>query len=146
MRERQSIDRKGWPSGPWDNEPDRFEWRSQGFPCLAARSHVGAWCGYVAVPHGHPWHGKGYADIDTNAHGGLTYSGSCTGRICHIPEPGESDNVWWLGFDCAHAGDLYPGGHPLFTDHPWIYRTLDYVRAEVDALALHAAGQLPAAQ
>ena len=28
---------------------------------------------------------------------------------CHIPLPGESDNVWWLGFDCGHYMDVQPG-------------------------------------
>ena len=29
--------------------------------------------------------------------------------ICHIPDQGEPDDVWWLGFDCLHGGDLAPG-------------------------------------
>src|SRR5215510_304522 len=32
-------------------------------------------------------------------------------HICHTPSPGEPDNVWWLGFDCCHLGDLYPKTH-----------------------------------
>lgn len=54
------IDRTGWPSGPWDDEPDRVEWRDEatGLPCLALRNDMfGSWCGYVAVPPGHPVHG-----------------------------------------------------------------------------------------
>lgn len=29
-------------------------------------------------------------------------------HICHKVEPGETDDVWWLGFDCAHLGDFSP--------------------------------------
>lgn len=29
--------------------------------------------------------------------------------ICHLPAPDEPDDVWWFGFDCAHAGDIIPG-------------------------------------
>lgn len=28
--------------------------------------------------------------------------------ICHIPSAGEPDNIWWFGFDCAHASDYAP--------------------------------------
>jgi hypothetical protein len=29
--------------------------------------------------------------------------------ICHVPDEGEPDDLWWFGFDCAHAGDFTPG-------------------------------------
>lgn len=29
--------------------------------------------------------------------------------ICHVPGEGEPDDVWWFGFDCAHASDFCPG-------------------------------------
>lgn len=32
-------------------------------------------------------------------HGGLTYSDRCHDDICHVPAPGEPDDVWWFGFD-----------------------------------------------
>ena len=95
--------------GFWDMEPDFLEFRASGFPCILVRSGLGAWCGYVGVPPGHPWHSKGYDDVEANVHGGLTYAEPCTGVVCREPQPGESDNVWWLGFDCAHSGDIVPG-------------------------------------
>jgi len=106
----------------------------------------GNWCGYVAVPPGHPAHGKGYDDVDVRVHGGLTYTGLCSGHICHVPEPGEPDDVYWLGFDCHHCNDLAPafhmrgkeiGCHGDPTDE---YRDLEYVEAECASLAaqLHA--------
>lgn len=105
--------REDWGKGPWLNEPDRVEWRMPELPglvCLAARGPSGSWCGYVAVPPGHPLHGKGYEDVSCSVHGGLTFADRCQpgGLICHVPAPGEPDDVWWLGFDCAHGGDYSP--------------------------------------
>lgn len=136
-------DRTGWPSGPWDNEPDKMQWadKNTGLPCLAVRNFSGAWCGYVGVPDTHPMHGAHYDEVNADAHGGLTFSGACRPGaeehgICHIPEPGEPDNVWWLGFDCAHLGDKCPQPRfhgPEFDDE--VYRTLEYVQAECTRLA-----------
>jgi hypothetical protein len=53
-------------------------------------------CGYVALPQGHPLHGKEYDEIDDKindvAHFGLTYSNL-------------EGNDWVIGFDCNHAFD-----------------------------------------
>jgi hypothetical protein len=138
----QPIDRTGWASGPWDDEPDRVEWRHvSGLPCLANRNRTGSWCGYVAVPSGHPAYGQPYRNIDVDVHGDLTYSHSCHGDICHVPQSGESDDVWWLGFDCAHLGDYTPGVAAAlrlvgYNDpDPSDYCTLAYVQAETNRLA-----------
>jgi hypothetical protein len=123
-----------------DNEHHADE--ATGLPCLIKRGPVGALCGYVAVPEGHPWYRVHYFDVTPhpNVHGELTYASHCqegddpAQTICHIPEPGEPDNVWWLGFDCAHAGDLtpLPGCYRGSGD---AYRTLAYVEAECARLA-----------
>jgi hypothetical protein len=66
---------------------------------------------------------------------------SSTG-ICHVPDAGEPDNVWWFGFDCHHAFDRAPGFRldlpaglqlQLFKDAH--YRNLAYVEAETTRLA-----------
>jgi len=154
----EPIDKSTWGDGPWQTEPDRAEWEHAGLPCLAVRHESsGHWCGYAAVPPGHPLHGKGYDDVDVDAHGGLTYASACSGHVCHVPKPGEPDDVWWFGFDCAHAGDytrIAFAYRALFGrpekpyDHDeairlqaqsWsaaeVYRTLDYVREQANALA-----------
>jgi hypothetical protein len=119
----------GWPAGPWDNEPDRIEFEHVGLPCLMNRTGLGYWRGYVAVPPGHPLHGKDY-DIEVDVHG----------AICHVPKPGEPDDVWWFGFDCAHYDDASPGMDALrlkygnFGRHGR-YRDKTYVEAEVRSLA-----------
>lgn len=138
------VDRDGWPAGPWDSEPDRLEWRDERavpvLPCIIVRNDLGGLCGYVGVPAGHPWHGKDYdgQGVVADVHGGLTYANECAGHVCHAPRPGESDDTWWLGFDCVHSGDLAPGmmryrsGGSVRGDS---YRDVTYVRAEIARLA-----------
>lgn len=135
-----------WGQGPWMEEPDRIEWTDEetGYPCLLTRNHdMGNLCGYVAVPKGHPYYHKTYNEIGhkISAHGGLTYSRACQGHICHEPEPGEPDNVWWFGFDCAHASqDLIPGMRRMQETmknkyfNP-TYKDLNYVIEEIVDLA-----------
>lgn len=113
-----TVDKSGWGPGPWQDEPDKEQWAdgATGYACLLKRGPVGALCGYVGVPAGHPWHGVGYDDIEPypEVHGGLTYSSLCQEgpegeTICHVAAPGEPEPLWWLGFDCAHAFDTWPG-------------------------------------
>jgi len=151
---RPDIDKRPWGAGPWQDEPDRVEWEHAGLPCLALRNHYGNWCGYAAVPPGHPLHRKPYDEVDVSVHGGLTYASLCADAICHVPKPGEPEDVWWFGFDCGHAGDFSPQMHAFLSsrgrreqpyDHAGavaagrfdveVYRTLDYVQDETNHLA-----------
>ena len=136
-----------WPRGPWDDEPDKIQWIDDitGLPCLIHRNRMGALCGYVGVPEDHPVYKKHYDEHHFTVHGGLTYGDLCAEGddpsigICHIPEPGEPDNVYWLGFDCGHLGDLspnfenivYPGEFPKD-----VYRDVGYVKQECTQLAV----------
>lgn len=148
------IKREGWGPGPWDGECDKIQWLDQRtqLPCLLCRSPVsGGWCGYVGVSKGHPLFEKPYIEIeaDLDVHGGLTFTDHCHegGRICHLVEEGEDDNVWWLGFDCNHALDRAPGleavlrksdpvlGPTLWPDPAAHYWTMLEVRTEVENLA-----------
>lgn len=78
---------------------------------------IGYRCGYVRIPEGHPWHSTGYDDIEAadggfvDVHGGLTYAA-----------PDTEDGSWWLGFDCAHAGDA---PDPLLPGYERLYRGFD---------------------
>lgn len=129
--------------GPWAGEPGRVDWRHDGMPCLLRRNRMGVWCGYVAVPPGHPLHGAGHDVPGVSVHGGLTYSARCDGAegigICHVPGPGESGDVWWFGFDCAHGGDAIPSmpefGVWASEGQQAAYRDLAYARAETEHLA-----------
>lgn len=138
--DRGTIRRDGWPSGPWDDEPDKERWRDPetGLPCLILRSSYGHLCGYVGVAEGHQAYGMKYHDVyglfpergepgHLAVHGGLTFS------------DGDPDGVWWLGFDCSHAYDVCPGlrpGLPGTTIPSSAYRDWAYVRGEVSKLAL----------
>lgn len=138
-----TIDKSDWPDGPWKDEPDRLDFAHVGYACLLLRNDsLGQWCGYVGIDKQHPYYGKGYDDCDVDVHGGLTYAEKCDGqRICHIPASGMPDDVWWLGFDCGHFGDLSPGMLALLRDAgipnliPETYRTFDYVKSQTEWLA-----------
>lgn len=159
-----TIDKSGWPEGPWHSEPDKEQWQDPetGMPCLLVRNRMGALCGYVGVDEAHPWHKKAYNEClnpDCNhedycgyenapegkvgVHGGLTYSDICmegpeAETICHVPGPGEPDPVWWFGFDTAHAGDLCPrdlADERLRHLAHGTYRTCEYVKKECADLA-----------
>jgi hypothetical protein len=124
------YDKSRWRKGVWDQEPDRLEWREEGFPCLIVRNSSGALCGYVGVPPGSPYHGLDYDDVDISVHGGLTYAQGCDedSPICHVPLAGEPDNVWWLGFDCLHSGDLAP-------DFGFgTYKDISFVKQEISGM------------
>ena len=150
-----TIDRAalGWPSGPWDGEPDKVQWpdAATGLPCLAVRhGRRGNWCGYVGVPEGHRCYGADYSSDCTNdleVHGGITFGDKCqpgedeSRGVCHVPGAGEPE-VWWLGFDCAHAWDWSPGeekdaerGYPFLRLSDQVYRALPYVQRQCAALA-----------
>ena len=164
-----TIDKTEWGPGEWQAEPDKISWTDEttGLPCLIVRNRGGALCGYVGVAPGHPWHGIGYdehvgpsCDAEwcyehtpngfASAHGGLTYASGCQhgaaedSGICHIPEPGQSDNVWWFGFDTAHNGDLCPAHLKYGARIAWeTYKTVAYVTAEVARLAVQIAAVQP---
>jgi hypothetical protein len=173
---RPALNRRGIPAvdGPWMAEPDKVHWidPATDMDCLAVRNPMGAWCGYVGLPPGHPWHGVNYSgcaqrsaacdedwaycdhspDAQVTVHGGLTFADRCGESekgegygICHVPLPGRPHDVWWLGFDCNHAGDMspYDAAQAEHYNHRWPYglidgdryRDLAYVKAETASLA-----------
>ncbi len=118
-KEYRTIDKHEWPRGEWDDEPDKIQWRDPdtGLPCLFKRQTMCHLCGYVGIPPSHALYGKDCGDADADelaVHGGITYGAPCgegpeSESVCHVPGEGEEENVWWLGFDCAHAWDFSPG-------------------------------------
>lgn len=158
-----------WGPGPWENEPDKVQWtdKTTGLPCLAVRNHYGAWCGYVGVDESHPAYLMNYDSVDVSVHGGLTFADMCQEEapeghgVCHIPGPGEPDQVWWLGFDCGHFRDYMPAFYleepgktiqaEMEAQYPELahagralhetYRTLHYVMGKVRDLAKQLAAQ-----
>lgn len=141
---------RGWPAGEWDDEPDKVHWIDEetDMDCLIVRNGLGGLCGYVAVTEDHPFYGKDYDDVDVEVHGGLTFASKCQEHVtedhgvCHVPAPGRSDNVWWLGFDCAHLGDACPGmiqyRNEISDSKLWdrdTYKNIAYVKNEIRLLA-----------
>lgn len=146
--------------GAWNREPNRVIWKHAGLDCLMVR-HARSlhWCGYVGVKPGHPCYGKSYDEVqsgiwdyeksdysspavvpDLEVHGGLTYSQSCNEVVCHFTDD-PKDETWWLGFDCAHSGDLSPASAYWSRSHGFkstfedTYKELDHVKAETERLA-----------
>lgn len=143
------VEQREVPPGPWHDEPDHVDFEHAGHACILHRGPAGAWCGYVAVPPGHPWHGRDFNwdnGVDADVHGGLTYAARCQGSICHVAKPGDPDDVWWLGFDCNHHGDLdlqkvteSNGRESVYDGYFWLtYRTVEYARRETEQLAEQA--------
>lgn len=139
------VARATWPSGPWNDEPNRIEWSYGGVACLALRMPTGAWSGYIGVAPGHPWYGLDEGELcEVKVHGGVTLTCACdTLRCCHVDQSCEPA-LWWIGFACLHAGDLSPievawlisaGFQPV--SH-WGYRDVRFITNEVDALAQEA--------
>jgi len=112
-----------------DGEPDRVTWLSAtGYPCIAQRNLLGAWCGYVGVREGHP----GLNNESIHVHGGVTFSGfpgQWPQSLC------SADPNHYIGFDCNHLGDKAPGIEHFLRDESDVYRDLAYARAECEKLA-----------
>jgi hypothetical protein len=117
---------------PWENEPSRKEWTANGLKCLVLRvvDGGGHLCGYVAVPKGHPAYGRDYNELNVDVHGGLTFGSMGEGKY-------HPEGHYWLGFDCAHSGDLSPfyaekyGG----SSASGVYRDMAYVTEQTESLA-----------
>ena len=104
-------------------------------------------CGYVGVDETHPLFDVYYDDAPNfKVHGGLTYSDFCMEGhgnveeegICHLPAEGETDRVWWFGFDCNHSGDhppLYADDHEYIRNTQSSYKNIDYVKSNCSQLA-----------
>lgn len=152
-----------WMSEPddlqWVDEVTECECR------IIRNSHSGGLNGYVRVKEEHPWYGLEYTarvaikpvsaetsvedigiinvvcrllkqvDEDPSrlyeiaeavaVHGGLTFSGELRGF-----------GGWWFGFDNHHAWDYAPGMPLIFGDEDCVYRDIDYVKENVNRLAL----------
>lgn len=141
------IDKTTWGPGPWQSEPDRVEFVLGGLQCLALRMRSsGNWCGYVAVPESHPWHGRGYSEVVPHHPGAMDREDADVSPIAILAAAGmgttdeengraqidllidvhggltfsgERDGfpgLHFFGFDCGHAGDLSPAIHGRYPD------------------------------
>ncbi len=80
----------------------------KGYEYLITFTSHGTRCGYVALKPEETEiflaesEGESYYYPDLNCHGGLTFFGEEHGAKDLLPTP---CNDFWVGFDCAHAGD-----------------------------------------
>ncbi len=73
-------------------------------------------------------------DMAINVHGGITYSANSLYGI----EDGLLGELWWFGFDTAHAGDLKPFQNDIDRKYQHYYdeyRDFEYVKKETISLA-----------
>lgn len=149
-------DRSKWNAGPWDQEPEDFVvFFHVDVPCVLARNHMGAWCGYAGVNQPHWLYGKEDSElyeygINPWVHGGITWNNSLPGAE-HLLEKDlqlqleisaavtkkdisriDPDATWFFGFDCSHGGDLNPHG---IMESYGDYRTLAYAYLNTVRLA-----------
>jgi len=128
-----TIPTEKWSDGPWNHESSLVQFVSHGFPCVVLRTFSGYLCGYVGVPKDNPFAQGLLAPESLSVHGGVTW------REFYDSKPGPFANeLFWIGFDCAHSGDLSPGLEFSLRTHSGshvIYRNIDYVTAECIALA-----------
>lgn len=147
-REYRTLKKDDWGPGPWMKEPDKAQWidEATGLDCLIVRQpRAGHLCGYVGVPPGHVLYEKDWQEADEllDMHGGCTFSRFCQPHetedsgICHVPGPGRPDQVWWIGFDCAHSGDFSPG--LLIGLNHCTYKPFEYVQKQCADLAAQLA-------
>lgn len=138
--------------------------------CVQRMNYSGALNGYVAVPSDHPLYEKDYdyevevteepafngniiglfaaalkedrrektypLSLSIQCHGGLTFASHDLSGI----ELGLFGDVWWFGFDTAHADDLKPFLNEIDLkystyDSENIYRDFEYVTEETKRLA-----------
>jgi hypothetical protein len=144
------IDKSTWADGPWKDEPDEVRFRHYGYECYLIRHPaMGAWWCQVAIPPSDPL----FAEIPRDRRPGIPaalslalYVAVAHGGLVALPgvvtEDGEE--VWVVGFDCAHCFDLCPGpaalpkspiGQLLGFPRLETYRTLEYARQQTEKLA-----------
>ena len=115
----------------WKDEPNILDFEYKGYKCRILRNQSNCLCGYVGVKDSSKFYYQDYDDCYINVHGGLTYSDS------HCPMNHENDQymylgLWWLGFDCAHAGDLIPSIMRAYSDVGDTYKDIGFVRGEIE--------------
>ena len=113
-----------------EREGDENSFEYKGYKCHIRRvgmPYRGHLCGYIEIPADHELYEMDYDEIEDKyqgllpAHGGLTFSDFI-------------DNNYWIGFDCAHYGDLDPvyiKGFENFRDKQVVYRDMDYVAKNI---------------
>jgi hypothetical protein len=125
-------------------EGDCLDWTDSvtGYDCAIRRvGTLGHLCGYVRVPETHPYYNKQIMDTDLDnfqVHWGLTFDGKMDFVQDDYTLSKDNREGHWIGFDCAHSGDLYPPNILKYNENipsHEVYRTMEYVKKECENLA-----------
>lgn len=107
-----------------EEEGNRKEIEYRGVKGLILRvspDNLGHLCGYVRIEEDV----QGYYHLDLEVHGGVTFSGQL-----------EGEEGYWVGFDCAHAGDITPmadeGFNVILAGEGYTYKNMDYVENQIE--------------
>lgn len=131
------INKDSWPDGPWKNEIDTQFWKHKsGFYCLIHRHPwMGHLCGYIGSKRRRDvWKRNKVGRCDELViHGGITFG---PGDLNILPK--IMDNIWWIGFDCAHNGDIMPYSvtysvNRKYTEHD-AYKNISFVKKQIYGL------------
>lgn len=113
-----------------EQEGNEKDFNYKGYGCHIRRvgiPYMGHLCGYIEIPRTHNLYEKDYDtiekiyDYELPAHGSLTFSGYV-------------NNEYWIGFDCAHVGDLLPMfvGEDIYTPVKTdTYKTMEFVENNI---------------
>lgn len=120
----------------WETEPDKVELEYLGLKCwVLRRQGMKHLCGYVELPPESSLNDLASItwDSDLEVHGGVTFEGKL-----------EVDDLRkYVGFDCAHAGDIVPGMRDSGDTHYSTYKSVEYVTSECKKLAEQINATLP---
>lgn len=75
-------------------------------PAVAIRTWAGHWCGYVGLSLYETEDSMDNYKLFPTVHGGITFTSHCPLRDSCVGLPNA--NLWWIGFDCGHYGDMSP--------------------------------------
>jgi len=132
--------------GRWDDEPSLLDFTYREYACRITRHMLGALNGYVAIDVDHAFHAVDYFDVNVSVHGGVTYASYelpltaitdvLNNKEIYIKSPylNVSKRAWWVGFDCAHAGDIIPKMSRGIQDIMDTYKDIEFVKAELKQL------------
>ena len=105
-------------------------------PAVAIRSWAGHWCGYVGVSKSHSLYeiedSMDNYELFPTVHGGITFTSHSPSKDNCVGLPNA--NLWWIGFDCGHYGDMSPNVLLPSSLSQGTYRDIDYVVSEILSL------------
>lgn len=126
-RRNKKVDRSSWPEGPWDNEPDIYEWiTSSGYKACASRLDTGAWVGEIEAP---------FPD-DKDVSNTLSFAHTLRERKCGIGMVTKTDVTGTVHFCISFEHYKHPA--PIPREHHWgEYKTLSEVIVMCNKTATH---------